>query len=136
MNKDDALAKLLEIVGLCLIDEMFVDELLNIIKNSGVENSILNMLLYDIRILLEFKENARLVKPKRFEKLKTCELYSIIIKAEHNIRILYHFINERPILLLAFYERSGKKRTDYSNKINEAEKRLKKANNTYNINNE
>ncbi len=135
MNKDDALAKLLEIVEICLFDEAFVSELLGIIKNSGIENSVLSILLKDIRILLEFKENAHVLLPKSFEKLKNCEMYSMIIKKKHNIRVLYNFINGRPILLLAFYERGGKGKTDYSDKITEAEKRLEIAKNTYNVNN-
>jgi hypothetical protein len=45
--------------------------------------------------------------------------------SEFNIRILYGFLpSGKPVLLLAFYERSGKRASDYTNNIFAAKKRL------------
>ncbi len=43
-----------------------------------------------------------------------------------NLRILYAFLaNQSPVLLLAFHERAGKRKTDYSGYIPQAAERLR-----------
>ena len=53
-------------------------------------------------------------------------LYSMHLSGQgYNIRILYGFMpNGQPVLLLAFHERAGKAKTDYSSHIPEAQKRF------------
>lgn len=66
------------------------------------------------------------VKHKEFELLaRTDGIYSMHIATTGiNLRILYVFRTPDTILLLAFFERQGKRHTDYTDKIREAKQRL------------
>ena len=61
-----------------------------------------------------------------FEVLKNAKgLRSIHFMVFRNLRILYMVENNKAFLLLAFEERQGHKRTEYTNYIDPALKRLK-----------
>lgn len=71
------------------------------------------------------------VKHKEFELLERV-IYSMHISSgrKFNIRILYGFLsNQKPALLMAFYERGGHSNTDYTGKMDTALIRLKELEN-------
>ena len=63
-------------------------------------------------------------------------IYSMRLHAKgYNIRILYGFLSdEKPVLLLAFYERAGKRKTDYTPYLDPARKRLEEEEKRFNEN--
>lgn len=63
----------------------------------------------------------------KFEKLKYAPgLYSMRIRTSaKNIRIIYSIQRDGTILLCGFYERAGKRKTDYTTPIKTAQSRLK-----------
>lgn len=78
-----------------------------------------------LRILLELGVEA--TKMPGFELLGS-GIYSMRFEGrDYNIRILYAFMPDRvPVLLHAFYEREGKKATDYTGRISLALDRFSK----------
>lgn len=116
MNRKDILARLREAFADIDIHPRMIEELMELIAESGVELQFLNLLLTRLK---QLKANgAQAVKMEEFESLGD-RLFSMhLAKANFNIRILYTFLpNRKPCLLLCFYERSGKRATDYTNKI-------------------
>lgn len=98
-------------------------ELLDILAKSGAESVFLKQLIKNLSILSAMGIEA--TKHKDFEPIEH-GLYSMHFDyRDFNIRILYAFRDdEEPVLLLAFYERGGKQRTDYSGYIKPACDRL------------
>ena len=87
-------------------------ELLDILAKSGVERVFFKQLVKNLDILRD--KGMLATKCKDFEPIEH-SLYSM------------HFDfrdDEEPVLLLAFYERGGKRRTDYSSYIKPACDRL------------
>lgn len=91
----------------------------------------------DLRFLTEFTTCLSLLRTlgyrastelnNKFEKLKHASgLYSMRIKVpSKNIRILYSIQHDGTILLCGFFERGGKRKTNYTNFIKTAQMRLK-----------
>lgn len=125
MNKDQLYKLLSELLSEFHCSTEFLDELASILKNSGVEVKFIAVLFTRLNKLKEYGLTVINNCPRQFEKLKnTNDLYSMHINTGNlNVRILFVFIFDTPVLLAAFYERQGKKRTDYSAYIPIAESR-------------
>ena len=106
---------------------LLASDITHIIKESGLEKQFLSKLRTQLLILNEYKDSAHIRFPDSFEKLRhTKNLYSMKLKnRQYNIRILYTFQKDGTILLYAFYERSGKRSSDYSKPIKIAKERLR-----------
>lgn len=104
-----------------------ISDILDIISNSGNEAEFLSKFSTRLKFLNNYKEKAHLQRDKNFEKLKKCsDLYSMHVDcSKHNIRIIYSFLNNGTVLLYGFYERAGKRVTDYSSAIPDSLKRYK-----------
>lgn len=103
-----------------------INDLSKIISKSGQEEKFLTALLNRCLTLSQL-EKSDVLASKNFEQLKylDIELYSMHIKIGKNIRILYSFKGDTVIMLLcAFHERSGKRKTDYTNYIPIAKQRI------------
>lgn len=113
MNKDDVLRFLMSALSSIQVADELIPELIALLAGTGSENSIFNLLL----MRLSFLQNlgAKAVQHKEFEAIGN-GLYSMHLTGKgFNIRILYSFLPDRsPILLCAFYERGGKRKTDYT----------------------
>lgn len=88
-------------------------ELVSLLTASGFEKRFLTLLIKRIQQLATYGINA--TNLEEFELLNN-GLYSMHLAGKgFNIRILYSFLsNRKPVLLLAFYERWGKRKTDYT----------------------
>lgn len=96
-----------------------------LISQSGYYDQFIKKFAKAVRILEGLKHQC-VECSSLFEKLKRTEdLYSIRIKGQKNIRILFSFLNyedsEKAILLVCFEEKGGK---DYSDWIPVANNRL------------
>ena len=132
MNQQQALSLLRELLlalgadSFCVVPEFF-GELLALIRNSGIEAQFFRMLSARLRLLVDAPEKAFL-RSSEFEAIGG-GIYSLHVDSgQHNTRILYGILSDkRAVLLQAFDERSGHKRTSYSGHIPIAEQRLKEA---------
>lgn len=113
MNRDGVLKYLLSYLSGFLYHNQLIPELLALIANSGYENKFFTILVARLRFLSVMGVEA--TKHKEFEPLEE-GLYSMhLTGANFNIRILYAFLpNEKPVLLIPFFERAGKRKTDYT----------------------
>jgi len=106
-----------------------INDLVNILQNegnSGVFLSCLDTRLKSLELL-----GYEATKLNSFEKLTNNKnLYSIKFKGKHNIRILYSY-NEKSneCLLLSFFEKTGKRKTEYSHYIPTARRRFNELSN-------
>nr|DAY52827.1 MAG TPA: protein of unknown function DUF891 [Caudoviricetes sp.] len=125
MNKDEVLSYLQDYFASIDASEELLPELLALIAESGVEDAVFRLILLRLRILLALGVSA--TQHKEFEPIKS-GLYSMHLAGKgFNIRILYSFLpNRKPVLLLAFYEREGKRKTDYTPYIDPALSRLQR----------
>lgn len=126
MNKEQAMRLLLELLSpfgdTIWVHDLVVKELMSILRNSGSERKVFNLLAARLNLLQYFWERA--CELREFEPLGG-GIYSMHIDtANMNLRILYAFCDSKVYLLHAFFEREGKKRTDYTGKIELAQKRL------------
>ena len=123
MNKDDALALLLELLDCIHCHPSLVNELCALLAQSGNERKFSRLITTRLIQLKEMGVEA--VRLEEFEKIGD-DLYSMHCSGrDFNIRILYSFLPSRqPVLLLAFYERSGKRKTDYTTWLEPAKRRL------------
>lgn len=80
-----------------------------------------------LRQLADKRERAILLGRSAFELLKKSEgIYSMPVDTnEVNYRVLYSFEKGGTILIHGFFERGGKRKTNYSTAIPAAQKRLK-----------
>lgn len=123
MNKQQLILLLMESFSGIDIHQQCIKELLGLIVKSGREAKFLT--LFRIRIIRLLEMRAEAVRDKEFESIGDGLFSMHISGAGFNIRILYSFLpDRRPILLLAFYERGGKKKTDYTTHIPPAVDRL------------
>jgi len=105
------------------------DELRDLIETSGYKNEFTRKYRRSLLMLENLKENC--TKQKTFEKLTNeKDLYSIRLKGEKNIRILFTFAklnkSDIVILLYAFQEKDqkNKSKTSYSKAIEIAHERI------------
>lgn len=123
MNRETVLASLKGIIGAFCATEAFLRELLDLIAEKGIEASFFSLLVARLRLLAV--EGVKAVRHKEFELIGN-GIYSMhLARKGYNIRILYGFLpNGEPALLLAFYERGGKRKTDYTPYLRPAAERL------------
>lgn len=123
MNKKDVMARLLALLNNILSYSGLQNELLPLIAGSGFEAKFLALFVSRLQSLASLGIQATVMR--EFEPLGG-GLYSMHLSGKgFNIRILYGFLpNGQPALLLAFHERAGKYKTDYSTRIPIAQLRL------------
>ncbi len=115
-----------------IFDSLFISDLKEIIsKNlSGNKKQFFNLLTKQLNFVNDLRRNVD--KADGNEKLKnttaTFDLYSLHLNGKNfNIRFLITFDkDDTPLFLVAFYERSGKRYTGYSKKIEIAIERYKR----------
>ena len=131
MNKDTVLIQLVRFLSEYSYSNLIIEELLGLISKSGNEKRFFTLLISRLRILGTMGIDA--VNLTEFENIGK-GIYSMHLAAKgFNIRILYGFLpNRKPVLLLAFYERAGKKKTDYSPHLETAQRRLEQEEARYN----
>lgn len=127
MNKQSVFEMLEKYLSQIRFHSALISELVAIIAGSGYESDFRSLLISRLRMLSALGKSA--VSLKEFELLRYTgdeELYSMhLSNSNFNIRILYAFLpNHMPVLLCAFNERSGKRKTDYSTHIPVALARL------------
>lgn len=110
MNKQQVETLLRQLLEGIFVHPRLFGELLDILAKSGAESVFLKQLIKNLSILSAMGIEA--TKHKDFEPIEH-GLYSMHFDyRDFNIRILYAFRDdEEPVLLLAFYERGGKRRT-------------------------
>lgn len=123
MNMEDALALLLDALGDIRCHSLLVGELCALLAQSGKERPFSKILR--TRLLQLGVKGIEAVRLEEFENIGG-DIYSMHCAGKgFNIRILYSFLPSRqPVLLLAFYERGGKGKTDYSTYLEPAKARL------------
>lgn len=125
MNKTNFLKHLLTCLGQMRISPELVDELCDILVRSGKEFKFITLLATRLSTLASL--GARAANEPEFESIGGGLFSMHFAAAGFNIRILYSFLpNREPVLLLAFYEREGKGKTDYSLKLEPAKERLRR----------
>lgn len=94
-----------------------IDDLTDMLNNTGISGAFVGKFLTNLINLSNYKNQTHIKLPANFEKLKQEEnLFSMHIKVKNcNARILYSFLSDGTVLLYGFFERSGKKKTDYTN---------------------
>lgn len=122
MNHQEFFEKLVTALHDFGVHPSFGAELIGFMKKSGNEADFLSVLRTRLMFLAEYGIQATI--HKEFEPLER-GIYSMHVSGrDFNIRILYGFYDGNPKLLLAFHEKAGHSRTDYSGKVNIAVKRL------------
>lgn len=126
MNRDSILAYLEEYLGTFRCHANLFGDIVDIIARSGYERSFFALLIVQLRILAAQGQNA--IQFPGFERLKHAEgeLYSMHLDGrDFNLRILYSFLPDHtPVLLTTFFERAGKRTSDYTPYIPAAKERL------------
>lgn len=126
MNKDSVLSQLEEYLGTFRCHECLFGDIAGIVAKSGYERAFFTLLIAQLRILAAQGPDA--THFSGFERLKhtDCELYSMHIDGrDFNLRILYSFLPDHtPVLLTAFFERGGKRASNYTPYIPVARERL------------
>lgn len=126
MNKNAVLKLLESILGQFRCHSALLAELAALVAKSGFEAAFFSLLVARLHMLTSAGRDA--IVYREFERLKhtDCELYSMHLAGSgFNIRVLYSFLpDHRPIMLLAFFERSGKRNSDYSAYLPAAAARL------------
>lgn len=125
MNKQEAIKQLIALLSLfpITLHPDIVDDIMSILKNSGAEGRFLTAFKAKTNFLMAHRKDAHYLH-EEFEHIGG-GIYSMHLPvAALNIRVLYALQGEDTILLLAFYEREGKKQTDYTRKLPEAKRRL------------
>lgn len=101
-------------------------DLAGLLNNAGIKKEFLAKFKKNLSILSEYSTKAHLLSTNQFERLKNDDrLFSMHIQGKtFNIRIIYSFLPDGTVLLYGFYERAGKRSTDYSKPIDIAKERL------------
>ena len=96
-----------------LYHDLFFAEFVDLISGTGIENKIFKLL--SSRLASLNKYGVQVTNIREFENIGG-GLYSMhFAGSDFNIRVLFSFLpNGQPVLLLAFYERAGKRKTDYT----------------------
>lgn len=123
MNTDRFLNLLRLYLGSVRHAPELINELYKELARSGNELRFIQLLIVRLSTLTNL--GARAASEPEFESIGQ-GLFSMHFAASgFNIRILYAFLpNQEPVLLLAFYEREGKNKTDYSQKLGPAKERF------------
>ena len=124
MNKDEVLHYWMNFLASIEISDLLIPELVDLVAGTGNELSVFRIFVQRMSFLQSL--GALAIRHKEFESIGD-GLFSMHLTGKgFNIRILYSFLpDRRPVLLLAFYERGGKSKTDYTPYIDPALSRLK-----------
>lgn len=126
MNDKEFLRQLIAALSSICVHDRLLAEIKEELKRSGHEREFVSILLQRLKFLREYGVHA--VQHPQFEPVAHGKhgVYSMHIESRYfNIRILYGFLsNRQPALLLAFHERAGHRKTDYTGKDVVAAKRL------------
>ncbi len=130
MNYDEVIRILSTYLSSFRLSPEFLRELAALISGSGFEAAFFRVLANRLTYLTAFGASA--AQSSGFESLER-GIFSMHIDGHgFNDRILYAFLpNREPVFLLAFHERGGKKKTDYSGKIPIAITRFNRAKEDY-----
>lgn len=124
MNRRAIIEMLLKAIGHIDVHDRMIEELIGIVVGSGYEEKFFTTFSARLKSLSRY--GVDVVKQKEFENIGG-GIYSMHIAGHgFNIRILYSILpNGDPSLLLSFYERGGKKKTDYTTYKEPAGERFK-----------
>lgn len=125
MDKESMARYLEECLNGYLYHKALPDEIIDILKQSGCEADFFKLFLKKLKMLRNAGYNA--VKNTSFKKLKkNNDLWRMELRIKKlNIRIIYTYINNgEAVLLHAFFEKSGKNVSDYSQHSLVAELRM------------
>jgi len=120
MNTKDAITELLYLLKDFYVHHRCLLEFKSLLKKelSGKADSFLQVLITQLKLLSDL--GSRIITVDDHEKLKYSDhdIYSIHLKRnQFNIRLLVIFDKmSNPYLLTVFFERSGKKASDYTDK--------------------
>lgn len=124
MAKIDVLNELSSAFDSFVIHEKLIPDLMGILKKASNKQKFFDLLLVRLDFLRKYGRLAQEYH-KEFERINE-EIYSMHVSVkELNVRVLYSFLEDGTILLHAFYERGGKSKTDYTEKLPEASQRKK-----------
>ncbi len=117
MNTNEAIQQLLNYLQDFKVHPRFIKELSSLLKKElkGKEKKFFNILITQLKNIQEFKTMIHTVDSN--EKLLGYDgnFYSIHLQqSQFNVRFLVHITDGDIELLVAFYERGGKKATNYS----------------------
>lgn len=102
--------------GFCFC-ERFLEEFKNLLKSaSGNEKEIFALLIKQFNFIKVLGRNVNQADSNEIIKYQKRDYYSLHLQGKHfNFRLLMTFDKEsNPVFLAAFYERSGKKTSDYT----------------------
>lgn len=100
-----------------IFHEKFLEEIRDLLKNApGSEKEIFALLIKQFTFIKELSTDVHKADSNEIIKYQERDYYSLHLSAKNfNIRLLMTFMEEKsPAFLVAFYERSGKKSSDYS----------------------
>ncbi len=130
MDKESVLLQLVFLLRPVRYCREMLDELLSLIAEAGIEPKVFALLITRIHQLNAM--GAQAVRLKEFESIGDGLFSMHLTGKDFNLRILYSFLPSRaPVLLLAFHERAGKNKTDYSAHTDAAKARLTKLKGEY-----
>ncbi len=103
----------------------FIDEFLGLIVGTGQEKRVVTKLITKLQMISDL--GLSLYTNQEFEHLSGHpNLYSLHIETGNlNIRILYCYVLRKQVWLHAYFERSGKKVTEYESHIPTANRRMR-----------
>lgn len=136
MNTKEALQLLISYLGSLTMHPQFLKELQNLLKKElkGKENRFFKLLVTQLKNIQDFGVMVHTVDSN--EKIHGLDghFYSIhFTQSQFNIRFLIHISDDNVVSFLsAFYERGGKKATDYSQYTSVLLSRLKDMEGNYN----
>lgn len=121
MNTKEALKELRKMLGEFPAHPRFIDEVFSLLKKQlkGKESRFFNILVTQLKNIRDFGIMVHTIDSNEKIHGGDGHFYSIHLKqSQFNIRfIVYIFDDGTAYLLTAFYERSGKKVSDYTNHI-------------------
>lgn len=131
MKKESVITCLTKILYGILFHDLFLSEIIHLISESGFEEKVFTLLVARLRLLST--RGVAVTQAKEFESIGN-GLYSMHLAGKgFNLRILFSFLpNRQPVLLLAFHEREGKNKTDYSTYLEPALSRFAEKKEDYN----
>lgn len=97
-----------------IIHEKFIGEFHDLIRESGNQIRIMKKLVTLVAMMQNIKPEV-LCTNSNFENLKEYHnLYSMKLKSKgYNIRVLYSYSDRGKLLINSFYEKAGKRNTEY-----------------------
>ena len=123
MDRYTAKIQIEDILNGVLFHEKVIDEILELVMDSGIESQFFKKLITNIELLKNLGTNV--IQTKNFEKLKNIDdLYSMKFKGKNmNLRLLYSYdIQSSAIMLHCFYENDDSKKDSsdiYQNQVSE-----------------